>query len=129
MAKDTKPDEIELKRDNFNTKKQQLAAERLQDHWPANFKDLGEQFDSDDDPSSSLYRKVYNEYFGVPSDDRTIEELRAQYGSMTNYLEQRKHGNINLDTKELTERELELFKEGYGEGYKDGYKEGLAESN
>lgn len=123
MARDAKPDEIELKKRNFSTDKQELAADRLLEHWDGNitYKDLEAQYG---DISASLYRKVFDEYFGMPGDDRTIEELRAQFGSIKQYLEQRKYGNIELDKTELTESELTLYKE----GFKEGYKEGLADS-
>jgi len=125
MPRDAKPSEIELKRDDFSTPKQEIAAERLQKHWDSNceFKKLAEELypeetEEDDEPSASLYQKVYQEYFGVPGDRRTIEQLKAQYGSMSNYLEERKQGNVDLEFVEdkktqLTDRELNLMQEGY----------------
>jgi len=117
MARDTKPSEIELKRDDFSTPEQELCAERLQEHWNSNltYKELEEQL-YPDGPSQSLYRKVYNEYFGMPGDRRTFEQIRSEFGSVTNYLEERNAGNIQLEFEEdteLTKRELSLVQEGY----------------
>jgi hypothetical protein len=120
MARDAKPSEIELKRDDFSTPKQEKAAERLIEHWDSNceFKQLAEEeYPGDDEPSDSLYRKVYNEYFGPTGDRRTFDAIREQYGSVANYLEERKKGNVDLqfddDRRELTDRELSLVQEGY----------------
>ncbi len=119
MPRDAKPSEIELKYDDFSTTKQEFAAEKLLEHWDSNceFKELAEEL-YPDGPSGSLYRKVYNEYFGPVGDRRTFEEIRAQYGSVSNYLEERKQGNVDLEFEdsektELTDRELSLMQEGY----------------
>jgi len=121
MARDAKPSEIDLKRDDFSTPKQEKAAKRLIEHWDSNcqFKQLAEEeYPGEDEPSDSLYRKVYNEYFGPTGDRRTFEAIREQYGSVSNYLEERKKGNVDLEfdddeKRELTDRELSLVQEGY----------------
>lgn len=119
MARDAKPSEIELKRDDFSTDKQEFAAEKLLEHWDSNteFKELAEVM-YPEGPSDSLYRKVYSEYFGPVGDRRTFEAIREQYGSVAEYLEERKKGNVDLefdddDRRELTDRELSLVQEGY----------------
>lgn len=123
MARDTKPSEIELKRDDFSTDKQALAAERLQEHWNSNltFKELEEEkYPGDDEPSQSLYRKVFNEYFGPVGDRRTFEQVRAEFDTISDYIEERNAGNIELDfgrnENELTEREFEILQEGFKKG-------------
>lgn len=139
MAKDSKLPHIELKvpREQISTEQRKLCADRLIEHWGEvdTFKEFTELYPPDEEsdegvsnPSASLYRDVYNEYFGPRDDSRTVEELRAQYGSITNYIEARKHGNVDLDTNELTDAELEMYKEGIREGYQTGYQDGLADS-
>lgn len=139
MAKDSKLPHIECKvsRDQISTDQRKLCADRLKAHWGEvdTFKEFTELYPPDEEseegvsnPSASLYRDVYNEYFGPVDDSRTVEELRAQYGSITEYIEARKHGNVDLDTNELTDSELEKYKEGVREGYRAGYKDGLADA-
>jgi len=128
MSRDSKPSEIELKRDDFTTDKQAFCAEKLQEHWDSNceFKELAEEM-YPDGPSDSLYRKVYEEYFGVPGDRRTIEELKAQFGSMSDYLTERKNGNVDLQYSEPTvdESDIEqIRKEAYQRGFEDGFESG-----
>lgn len=114
MAKDAKLDEIELKRTDFNTPEQQEAAERLVEEWPVNFADMEDLYD---DYSRSLYQKVYNEYFGPHGDDRTLEEIRSEYGSIKDYKELRSRGAIDLDKREFTGSELKAWKDGFREGW------------
>jgi len=134
MPRDAKPSEIELKRDDFSTEKQEIAAERLQEHWDSNceFKELAEElYPGEGEPSASLYRKVYNEYFGPVGDRRTFEEIRAQFESVGNYLEERKKGNVDLefgepenDESDIEEIRREAYRSGYDDGFENGYDKG-----
>lgn len=120
MARDSKLREIELKR-QVNTEMQQQAADRLLREWeqngPQEFNDLEDKYG---DISARQYGKVMDQFMGPPDHDITVEEIRERYGSVTDYLQQRKRDNIDLNTREMSEREFALWKEGYSEGFKDG---------
>lgn len=123
MAKDAKLPEIELKRTDFNTPDQEEIAKILLQEWesgPAAYTDLSNTYPYSD----SVFGNVMDRYMGPPDHDITVEEIRARYGSISNYLDARKRDDVDTDTRELSQRELDLFKEGYREGYKDGVKDG-----
>jgi len=138
MPRDAKPTEIELKRDDFSTDKQEFAAEKLQEHWDSNteFKELAEEL-YPNGPSDSLYRKVYSEYFGMPGDRRTFEQIRSEFGSVSDYLEKRNAGEVDLDFStddkqdqsmiNEEEKQLEAWKQGYRAGYRDGRDDARAD--
>ena len=123
MAKDSKLPEIEIKRQDFRTDEQREAAENMLETWneegPTSFSELADRFGYSD----SMYSKIMNRHMGPVDHDITVEEIRARYGSVTEYLEERKKDTIDTDTRELSERELDLFKEGYREGYRDGLED------
>ncbi len=123
MPKDAKLDEIELKRNDFNTSDQETVAERLKEEWPANFKDLEEQFG---DYSRSTYQKVYNEYFGPVDYDSTVSELREEFGTVKRFIEARDRGDLpddDVDEESLSRRELKLYQEGFKEGWREAMRE------
>lgn len=136
MARDATPVQIELVNDNFSNENHRDIAAILEEEWDAQttFTDLGDRYDHD----RATFQKVYKRYFGVPEDifndgihdDRTIEELREEFGSYKEYRERRKKGLIDMEPgKDVTEKEMELIQEGYRKGYSDGFKDGMEQSD
>lgn len=129
MAKDAKLPTIEIKRTDFNTSLQEQCANEIVEHWdehgPSSFTDLAEKYGT---ATASQYGKVMDRYLGPEDHDLTVEEIRARYGSVKEYLELRKADEIETDTREMSDRDLELLQEGYAQGFKDGYKEGLKDA-
>jgi len=118
MPKDAKLDEIELKREDFNTKDQEIVAKRLIDEWPANFNDLEEIYG---DYSRSMYQKVYNDYFGSPDWPGTVAEIRDEFENVNEFKEVRDRGNLpdddEFDEDDLERREFKLYRKGFRDGY------------
>lgn len=144
MPKDAKLDRIELKRDDFNTDLQMEVAEILLLEWPANFKDLEEKYKDDEEilaitgreqgPDRGTFGKVYNEYFGDPEDpqDRTVNELRTDYGRIKYYKQAKDRGEIEEEEGSdgsLIDQITDEYQKGYLDGWKDGYGEGFKEGS
>lgn len=125
MARDAKLPAIELKRDDFNTEMQGVAAERLLDEWKTSFTAIAEKYggEFDDEPGEGLYAKVYERYMGPPDEDLTVGEIRAQYGSVSAYLEAKRAGNTDAGKIVFTNSEFETWKEAYRQGIIDGLED------
>lgn len=132
MGKDTKLTHIELKVpfEEISTSKRKLAAERIQEHWPEidDFQAYAEEYPQGEEadngvenPSGSLYRDVYAEYFGPVDDERTVLEIRREFNSVTDYIEAKEHG---LDSESSDpEADFEKIQEAYRKGYRDAVED------
>jgi len=134
MPKDAKPQRIELKRDDFNTELQRDVADILQERWPMDFTEFEDEYEGheyfvnkyDGGPSSSTFQKVYRQYFGVVDDperdDRTIEEIREEYGTMKQFLDLRDRELLlsqrdSAQDSGVTKEDLGIYRKGFKDGY------------
>lgn len=133
MAKDATPDSIRLVNDNFSNENHEHLAEILLDEWDASttFTELG---DNDDyDAHRATFQMVYNRYFGPGEedfndgikDDRTIEQIKEEFGTYGDYREAREQGFLDVEPGEsVTENEMARIQEGYRKGHTDGFSDG-----
>lgn len=125
MPKDSKLPAVEIKKWNFSNEKKEKMAHEIVETWeeegPTSYTELEEKYGA---ASDSHYGNVMDEHLGPKDHDITVEEIRAQYGSVSDYLELRKQGEIETDTQELTDRELDDMQEYYAKGRDDGVVRG-----
>lgn len=126
MPKDAKLPEIEIKRRDFNKDKQRQMAEEMIETWekegPTSYKNLEERYGT---ASASHYGNVMDRYLGPKDHDITVGDIRAEYDSVSNYLQKRKRGDIETDMNEFTDREMGLIQEFYAKGEDDGFDRGF----